>query len=201
MAQEQSPTKTSTNKEAVPESGRQQTGMARSGQNSPEAYRSYRNESPFTLIRRLSDEMDRMFDNFFTRGFGLMPSSRSELGMPEWSEQLSRGTWRPQIEVSHEGNKLVVQADLPGLKKEDVTVEVKDDVLTISGERSGKEERKEGGYYRSERTYGSFRRTVPLPQGAKADTASATFENGVLRVEVEAPSEGTQGRRVEVRGP
>jgi HSP20 family protein len=148
-------------------------------------------------MRRLSNEMDRLFDDFFGRG--LTESPFRDIDWPSWPEGVTRANWWPEIEVSHRDNKLVVQADLPGLRKEDVKVELKENELCISGERASAREREEGGSYRTERTYGSFCRTVPLPQGAKPETAAATFDNGVLRVELEAPSEEVPARRIEVR--
>jgi HSP20 family protein len=102
---------------------------------------------------------------------------------------------------SQENDRLVVQADVPGLKEEDINVEVQDGTLRLSGERRSEAERSERGYYHSERSYGSFVRVIPLPQGAKPETASASFENGVLRIEMEAPNGAGQarGRRIEVR--
>jgi HSP20 family protein len=152
---------------------------------------------PFSMMRRLSDDMDRFFGDVF--GPRLFDWGERGEGLG-WSKGDS-SLW-PAIEVNQEGNKLVVQADIPGLKKEDVNVEVRENELCISGERRSEkqDEDKERGYFRSERTYGSFCRTVPLPEGAKPDTATATFEHGVLRVEIEAPgSEQSRGRRIEVR--
>lgn len=148
---------------------------------------------PFSLMRRLSDDMDRLFGDFFgPRLFDW--GERDELGWP----RIETSSW-PEIEISQQGNKLVVQADIPGLKKDDVTVELRDNELCISGERREEKQTNEQGYFRSERTYGSFCRTVPLPEGAKPDTATATFENGVLKVEIEAPGvEQSRGRRIEV---
>jgi len=172
--------------------------MTRAEQEMPERYGPFTSAGPFSLMRRMSEVMDRAFDDFFTRGFSGAPLALPD--WPPWPELSTRADWWPEVEVSHRENKLVVQADLPGLKKEDVKVEVKDDRLCISGERSAVRDNEERGYYRTERTYGGFCRTIPLPQGAKADTASATFENGVLRIEIEAPSQGEGGRRIEVRG-
>jgi HSP20 family protein len=146
--------------------------------------------SPFSLVRRLSEDMDRLFDNFF----GATP-----MRWGNWRTEAATGMW-PEIEIYHAGDKLVIHADVPGLKKDDVTVEVRDHELSISGERRSQSEQNEGHYYRTERSYGRFSRTVPLPEGAKPDTASATFENGVLKIEMEVPGGGQrQGRRIEVR--
>jgi HSP20 family protein len=140
-------------------------------------------------MRRLSEDMDRLAEGFFGRGLAAWPG---------WSGALSESTQWPELEVSREGNKLVVQADIPGLKKEDVRVEMWDGKLCISGERKSESERSEGGFFRTERSYGSFCRTIPLPEGAAMDSATAKFENGVLRVEVELPEETNRGRRIEV---
>ena len=91
-------------------------------------------------------------------------------------------TWTPQIEVSHQNNELVVRADLPGLKKDDVSVDITEEAIAISGERRQEHESESGGYYRSERSYGSFYRTIPLPKGAISDQAKATFKDGVLEI-------------------
>jgi HSP20 family protein len=144
---------------------------------------------PLALMRRFSEDMDRMFEGFFGPGlFGRDPFG-----------SLAQSTRWPQIEVHQEGNRWIVQADVPGLRREDVNVEVRDDQLVISGERRNQSESNEGGYYRTERTYGTFVRSIPLPEGANLESASASFEQGVLRVEIEVPEEQQRSRRIEVR--
>jgi HSP20 family protein len=147
---------------------------------------------PFDLF---TSEVERLFDDF---GFGHGLLSRP------WSSSPRRHTtlemWTPQIEVSHQNNELLVRADLPGLKKDDVSIDITDEAITISGERRQEQESESGGYYRSERNYGSFYRTVPLPRGAISDQAKATFKDGVLEVRVPAPPEQvTRGRRIEIQ--
>ena len=147
---------------------------------------------PFSLMQKFSADMDRLFGDFF----GSSPRRRDL----DWPAYAGAETFWPELEVRHVGDKLLVNLDVPGLKKDDVHVEVQDGELCISGERRSEAERKEGRYYRTERSYGSFCRTIPLPEGAKPDTASATFENGVLKIEMEAPGGGqSQSRRIEVR--
>lgn len=147
--------------------------------------------NPFSLMRRFSEDMDRLFGSFFG---GVSPFGQSQL------DDTRETTFWPDVEVHHAGNKLVIRADVPGLKKADVNVEVRGNDICISGERKSESEQHEGQYYRSERSYGSFFRSVPLPEGAKPDTASATFENGVLKFEMEAGEDGgAQPRRIEVR--
>lgn len=111
----------------------------------------------------------------------------------------SPSPWAPQIETLQRGDQFVVRADLPGLKKEDVNIEVTDDAITIQGERREEREEDREGYYRSERTYGSFYRVVPLPEGAITESAKAGFKDGVLEVTVQAPPrEVSRRRRVEI---
>jgi HSP20 family protein len=144
---------------------------------------------PLGLMRRLTEDMDRFFGGFF--------------GMRPWEERpffdlRGLADW-PELEVYRRDSKLVVRADVPGLRKEDVSVEVRDDRLCIAGERRLESEQTGREYYRAERSYGSFCRTIRLPEGAKVDTASATFQNGVLEVEIEVPEQAPRGRRIEVR--
>jgi len=162
---------------------------------------------PFSGLRAFSADMNRWFDHFTREFFGPSWLGPGSFPWVDWSDRTSWPTgarnpifW-PELEFQHRGDQLVVQADLPGLQKDDIAVEVRDHDLMISGERRSESEGHEGRYYRSERSYGSFRRSVRLPKGAKPDTASATFENGVLRIEMEAAGgeQAPQGRRIEVR--
>lgn len=108
-------------------------------------------------------------------------------------------SWRPQIEAFQHGDEFVVRADLPGLEKKDVTVEVQDDTLIITGERTDQRQQDGRGYYSSERRYGRFCRVVPLPDGAIADSVKAQFKNGVLEVVTTVPPHETaRGRRIDI---
>jgi HSP20 family protein len=153
--------------------------------------------SPFRMLERFADEMDRVFDDF---GFGrswLSPRRRASSS----SALLGAGTeiWMPDIEIYQRDNEFVVRADLPGMKKDDVRLDITDEDITISGERRLERENEQGGVYRSERTYGSFLRTIPLPQGAMIDQAKATFTNGVLEITMPSPPEQTRARRLEIK--
>jgi HSP20 family protein len=100
-----------------------------------------------------------------------------------------------------QGKNVIVRADLPGLTKDDVNVEVADNGITIEGERKKETDEKGEGYYRSERTYGRFFRRVPLPEGVKAEDAQATFSNGVLEITIPtAKTEQRKSRRLEIAG-
>jgi HSP20 family protein len=135
--------------------------------------------------------------------FDLIRSFWSQWPASPWPSQLSGRSeqleWAPQIETFQRGNEFVVRADLPGLEQKDITVELKDDGLVIQGERSNQREEREEGYYASERSYGRFCRVVSLPEGAIADSAKATFKNGVLEIVMQAPPhEVSRGRRIEI---
>jgi HSP20 family protein len=110
------------------------------------------------------------------------------------------GLWAPAIEVSQREGQLTVCAELPGLAKEDVKIEVTDDALIIEGERKQESSSDEGGFRRSERSYGRFYRSIPLPDGAKAEEAKANFSNGVLEVKMPVSEPQSNRRRITVEG-
>jgi HSP20 family protein len=107
--------------------------------------------------------------------------------------------WTPELEIFHRNSELVIRADLPGLTKDDVKVDVSDNQVIIEGERQRQHEEEREGVFRSERSYGRFYRAIPLPEGVIADQAKATFKNGVLEVTIPAPPEqARRGRRLEI---
>ena len=132
--------------------------------------------SPFSVVKRFGEEMDRLFSDYGLNRDWIPPALTGETGR----------TWEPQVEIFERDGELVVRAELPGLKKDDVKVELTDDDLTIHGERRSEHEENSEGYYRSEFSYGSFHRRVPLPDGAKPDDATAKFHDGVLEVTMPA---------------
>ena len=156
---------------------------------------SSRVPTSLAMMDRFADEMDRVFEDF---GFG-----RRWLTQSFWRHAphrgLATGLWSPEIEVYQRNNDLVVRADLPGLNKEDVTVDLADNAITISGDRHHEHETEHDGVYRSERTYGTFCRTIALPEGAITEQAKATFKDGVLEITMPAPPQSTRGRRLEIR--
>ncbi len=156
--------------------------------------------SPFRMLERFADEMDRVFDDFGLGRSWFSPSFGSSFfRSPFRGGAALPSAWSPEIEVLHRNNELTVRADLPGLTKDDVKVDVSEDSVTIQGERRREHEEEHEGMYRSERSYGSFCRVIPLPEGAMTDQARATFKDGVLEVIVPAPSEQVRrGRRLEI---
>ena len=166
-----------------------ETGLARREQVSP-----VRTISPFSFMRRFNEEMERLFGDFglggdMTSGFG------RELGALADLEGLM---WSPQVEAFERDGKLIVRADLPGLTKDDINVDVTDDAIKIRGERRQEMEENEEGYYRSERSYGTFYREIPLPSGVNREEANATFRDGVLEITMPAPARQPSSRRIEI---
>jgi HSP20 family protein len=146
--------------------------------------------TPFTFMRKFSEEMDHIFEDFGGRGW-LTPMLDKA--------QLPQGVWSPQVEMFERNNELVLRADLPGLTRDDINVELADDSITIEGERKSEHEETGEGYYRSERSYGKFYRRIPMPEGVKAEDAKASFSNGVLEVIMPAAKRGERKtRRLEI---
>lgn len=186
--------------------------------------------SPFAMMRRMMEDMDRLFSDFGISYPGTLASSfltpgtwgssqsavgsgssggqsvsptSSRQGLQRGSQGISpaalRSLWAPQVEVFERGNNLVIRADLPGLSREDVDVEVDDDALIIRGERHNDVEDEQEGYYRSERSYGSFYRAIPLPDNVDASQCNATFRDGVLEVTLPKPQQQTRAKKIDVR--
>jgi len=132
---------------------------------------------PFSMMRRLWEDMDRTFSR--------------------WGEP---GMWSPPIEVREKDGNLEVTAELPGMKKEDVKVECTDQGISIEGERRQEREENQGGFHRSERSYGRFYRMIPLPQGAQTDQAKAEFKDGLLKVRIPVPESKNKSRQIPISG-
>ena len=156
----------------------QQGGISRRQDYSPS--RDVLSFSPFAMMRRLSEEMDRAFSSSFglARGWGG-----------------DQGAWAPAVEVRERNGNLEITAELPGMTKDDVKVQCTEEGIAIEGEKRREHETTEGGYHRSERSYGRFYRMIPLPEGAQTDKAKAEFKNGVLNVQVPVPQQQQQKAR------
>jgi HSP20 family protein len=181
------------------------SGMVRQPAGSP-AYGSRYGSiaNPTSMLRRMAEDMDRLFATFGldTAGLGASPFRSTGLDRDLWQggSALSQAAWSPQVEVLRRGDQLVVRADLPGLEKDDVNVEIDDGVLTISGERSEQREENRDDFYRSERSYGQFYRAIPLPDGVDTEAVEASFKDGVLEVTLPAPKDqDRQAKRVQIR--
>jgi HSP20 family protein len=135
-------------------------------------------------ITSLQSEMNRLFNTFFDT--------------PTTGNGSTTRRWIPAMDLVETEDDFVLKADLPGLKEEDVNIEVDENVLTVSGERKAEHEDKREGYVRVERSYGSFRRSLTLPKGVDAEAVTANFENGVLEVHIPKPEE-RKPRRVAIQ--
>jgi len=181
--------------------GRQAGGplSTRGGSSMSPYYGTGYGSGPFSLMQRISDEMDRLFENF-GMGRGIIGSEQDhgrDYDVGGYGRAPSM--WSPHIEVFERGGKLVIQADLPGMKREDIHVRVEENEIVIQGERRQDQSNNQGGYYRSERGYGVFYRTIPLPEGTNAESANAAFHDGVLEIELDAPRQQQRGRTLEIR--
>jgi HSP20 family protein len=127
-----------------------------------------------------SREVDRLFDTFFG------------------GEREAGRRWLPPMDLVEADDHFVLKADLPGLAEGDVSIEVQDGTLTISGERQAEHESRERGWYRIERSFGSFSRSLTLPDGVDPDSISAEFDRGVLEVRIPKPEE-RKPRRVAIK--
>lgn len=123
---------------------------------------------PFRGFGELEAQMHRLF------GRPLLPS--------RWVVPKDGGQWLPEVDVTEEKDRILVRADLPGMKQEEIAVEVADGVLTIRGERKRETETKDAKTYRLERSYGGFLRSFTLPAGVDAAKVNAAYRNGVLEV-------------------
>ena len=130
---------------------------------------------PAREIGTIQNEMNRLFNTFF--------DTPSVAG----SGALRR--WIPAMDLVETENDYVLKADLPGLSDDDVKIEVEDNVLTISGQRKSEHEQRKDGFHRVERSYGSFRRSLALPEGVDAEAIKASFDRGVLDVRIPKPEE------------
>jgi HSP20 family protein len=133
---------------------------------------------PARELGTIQNEMNRLFNTFFDTPTAAGAANGSAMRR-----------WIPAMDLVETENDFVLKADLPGLGEGDVDIELEDNVLTISGERRAEHENRKEGYVRVERSFGSFRRSLTLPEGVNPEAVRATFEHGVLEVHVPKPEE------------
>jgi HSP20 family protein len=151
------------------------------------ALRRQDDENPFLALQH---RMNRMFDDFF-RGFDIEPFGR--FGGDE--------TFVPQMNISEDDKEIIVSTELPGIDEKDLEVSITKDTLTISGEKKSETEDKKKNYHRIERSYGSFCRTIALPEGIDESKAEAELKKGVLKIRIPKTAEAQpQRRKIEVKG-
>ena len=129
---------------------------------------------PFRDVAELQNRINRMFDESFGRSRDL-------------DEEVGLRAWRPAVDIYESESGITIDVELPGVIKEDVAIEIKDEVLTIKGERTANPHIKEDNYYRRERLYGPFKRSFTLHQNIQPALIKATFKDGILRIEIPKP--------------
>jgi HSP20 family protein len=140
---------------------------------------------PVRELHTMQNEMNRLFNTFFDSP---TPGNGGTAGLRRWI---------PAMDVVETDDHFVLRADLPGLSENDVNIELEDNVLTVAGERKAEHEQRGEGYYRVERAFGSFSRSLTLPEGVNADAIQASFDNGVLEVRIPKP-EQHKPRKVQI---
>lgn len=146
------------------------------------AIQRYTQRNPWQELDQLTNRLTRMFD-----------------GGTDWPTPSSSGQWMPAVNVEETGDEIILSAEMPGMRRGDIDIELENNILTIRGEKS--EERTEGGeerrYHLWERRYGTFQRSFTLPRTVDSEQISADFENGILKVRMPKAPE-SKGRRIEI---
>lgn len=148
--------------------------------------------TPFSLMRRMFEDIERM----------VAPMGFPGMGFPELAgeaQPLSTAfAFAPHIDVVRRADRLIVRADLPGLRSEDVRVSIQDDALVIDGERRLESEVEGEDMWRAERMYGRFRRVIPLDDGVDPESAEARFDNGVLEISLKTSGPRSRSREIKI---
>ncbi|HYN83637.1 MAG TPA: Hsp20/alpha crystallin family protein [Pyrinomonadaceae bacterium] len=140
---------------------------------------------PFRELRSLQDEVNRLFSSNLGRNFG--------------DEGIARGAWTPTVDIYENKDQIVLEAELPGMNREDFELTIENNVLTLRGERRFEKREETDNYHRVERAYGTFSRSFTLPQTVSGEGATAEYQNGVLRVTLHKREE-VKPRRIEISG-
>lgn len=140
---------------------------------------------PFRELRSLQEEMNRLFN---------LGVSRSE-----GSEDIVRGAWSPSVDIFENQDKIILEAELAGMKPEEVDISIENNVITLKGERKFEKTEDNDNYHRVERSYGSFVRSFTLPRTVVSDEAEANFENGILSITLPKREEA-KARKIEIKG-
>ncbi len=141
---------------------------------------------PFRDLRSLQDEVNRLFSTNLTRAY-------------DGDEGIARGAWNPSVDIYENKDQIVLEAELPGMKREDFDLSIENNVITLRGERRFEKKDESDNYHRVERAYGSFTRSFTLPQTVQAESVTAEYRNGVLRVTMPKREE-VKARRIEIAG-
>ncbi len=140
---------------------------------------------PFRDLRMLQDEVNRLFSSNLSRSFG--------------DEGIARGAWAPSVDIYENKDHIMLEAELPGMSREDFELTIENNVLTLRGERRFEKKDDSDNYHRVERSYGSFSRSFTLAQTVSPENVTAEYKNGVLRVTLQKREE-VKARRIEIAG-
>src|SRR5918911_1803913 len=140
---------------------------------------------PFRDLRSLQEEVNRLFSSNLSRSFA--------------DEGMARGAWAPNVDIYENKDQIVIEAELPGMNREDFDLSFENNVITLRGERRFEKKDETDNYHRVERSYGSFTRSFTLPPTVSGEGASAEYKNGVLRVTLPKREEA-KARRIEIKG-
>lgn len=140
---------------------------------------------PFRDLKTIQEEMNRLFSTSLSGGLA--------------DDQMASGAWSPSVDIHENKDQIVLEAELPGMNREDFDLSVENNVLTLRGERRFEKKSEQDNYHRVERAYGSFVRSFTLPQSVTSEGAQAEYKNGVLRV-VLPKREEVKARRIEIAG-
>lgn len=140
--------------------------------------------NPWTAVPTLQNRVNRLFDDMF----------------PEIREGADTGLmeWRPMVDTYEKDEAIIVNAELPGVKKDDISIDVKNNILTISGERKDEEDVNEDNFFRKERFYGKFQRSFTLPENVDPDQVDAAYKDGVLEVKI-PKTEKSSTKKIEIK--
>jgi HSP20 family protein len=130
---------------------------------------------PYGAVSSLQDSINRLFNDAFPR--------------PMTDDDVALSTWKPVVDIFDKTDSIIIHAELPGVTKDNVSIEVKENVLTLKGERVEVKEVSEDKFFRKERSFGSFYRAFTLPSAINPDNIKATFKEGVLEIEIPKPEE------------
>lgn len=180
MAKED-PKKQTQQGQEVSRSQKSQEGVTRGGYMTGLSPAEFFRMGPFHLMKRMNEEMARMFGELTGSAEGAL------------------GGFAPPIEVMERDGNYVVRAELPGVNAKDISLKITEDAVVIEGEHQVQHDETKGGVHVSECRYGRFYRAIPLPEGTKADQATANFENGVLEVKVPVTAKKSQGRQIPIQ--
>ncbi len=151
-----------------------------------------RPDNPFNRLQR---EMNRLFETFL-EGSPVQQRNTSQTSQGEVATR--QGQFTPRLDISEDASQLKVAAELPGMSQDDIGVTASDDSMTIEGEKTYESEEENENFHRTERSYGYFKRTIPMPSNVDVDGAEATFKEGVLNVRVPKTGESEDRKTLQI---